>query len=388
MNLATKYLAKVVLIRIIITLVGFTLLFTFFNFISELDQIGKGAFLISSILIIVLLKIPNVIYEIIPIATLIGSLWAFSELASNSEFTAFRVGGLSPQKVSLIIFLIGLPIAFFTVFLSEIFIPLSDKFSRDWDKTNFKIKSTSNFRSGFWLRDRFDFNNNDKKNVGERIVNIKKIFPDKSLIGVKIYEFDQNSKLISVISANKGNYIKSKKDVKSEIDKKNDLVLNSWKLMEPKVLTISQKGTTQLTNHSVLSIYTKLSERTIEALTIKPEKMSATELYSFIEYLSFGKQKTNRYEIAFWKKVFYPFLLWIMILIAIPAAYIHTRKGSVGYKVFLGMVIGITFHLGNSLFSHLGLLNTWPPVIVAFIPCFLALIFGITIFLWAQKNNI
>ncbi len=138
MNLTTKYLAKVVLEKIIITLLGFTLLFTFFNFIAELDEIGKGTFFITTIFSFVVLKIPNVTYEIIPIATLIGSLWAFSELASTSEFTAFRVGGLSPNKALIIVFIIGLPLTLFTLFLSEVLIPTSEEYSRNWGGGSYK----------------------------------------------------------------------------------------------------------------------------------------------------------------------------------------------------------------------------------------------------------
>ncbi len=382
MNLTTKYLAKVVLERIILTLLGFALLFTFFNLISELDEIGKGSFFISSIFSVIFLKIPNVTYEIIPIATLIGSLWAFSELASTSEFTAFRVGGLSPNRALIIVFIIGLPLTLFTVMLSEVLIPISEQYSRNWGGLMVKNQSTSNFKSGFWLRDRFPSSKkNGNQKVRERILNIKRINTDKSIIDIKIYGFDKNSKLVSVTSAKKGNFV--------VIDKKNDSkTLNYWNLNNAKVLTVNEAGNVKLMKYPQISIDTKLSSRTIEALTVKPDKMSATELSSFINYLDSGKQKTNRYEIAYWKKVFYPLLLWIMVFLALPAAYIHSRKGSIGLKIFSGMIVGITFHLGNSLFSHLGLLNTWPPISVAFIPSFLALIFGVFIFSWAQKNSI
>ena len=389
MNLTTRYLAKVVLERIILTLMGFTLLFTFFNLISELDEIGKGSFFISAIFSNVILKIPNVTYEVIPIATLIGSLWAFSELASTSEFTAFIVGGLSPKKALLIIFIIGLPLTLFTLLLSEILIPISEQYSRSWGGATLKSQSTSDFKSGFWLRDRFPtFEKNSNNMVKERILNIKKINTDKSLSNIKIYDFDKDSKLISVTSANKGNFEvininNEKSKAKSKI--KN---LNHWNLKSVNILTFNEFGNVKSTKYPQISIDTKLSPRTIEALTIKPDKMSASELSSFINYLDSGRQKTNRYEIAYWKKVFYPLLLWIMVFLALPAAYIHSRKGSVGFKIFLGMIVGITFHLGNSLFSHLGLLNTWPPISVALIPSFLALVFGVFIFSWAQKNSI
>ncbi len=390
MKLTTKYLVKLVLEKIAITLLGFTMLFTFFNLIAELDQIGKGLFFVSTIFSIVFFKIPTVAYEIIPIATLLGSLWSFSELASTSEFTAFRVGGLYPSKALSIVFIIGLPITVCTIFLSEILIPLSEQYSRNLEKTKFKTQTTSNFKSGFWLRDRFySAGNAQNQRVKERILNIKKIDSDKSLMDIKIYDFDENSELISLTSSSRGYFSLGKsKNTDIIISTKNNKKFNSWNLISPEVLYITKEGQVKLMKYSELSILTKLSSKTIEALTLKPEKMSASELSSFIDYLDSGKQKTNRYEIAYWKKVLYPLLLWIMILIALPAAYIHSRKGSVGFKIFLGMIVGITFHLGNSLFSHLGLLNTWPPITVAFIPILLALTFGIFIFCWVQKNSL
>ena len=389
MQIAIKYIVNFILQRIIITLIGFILLFTFFNFIAELDQIGKNANFLNSTFKIMVLKIPNVTYEIIPIATLIGGLWAYSELSATSEFTAFRVGGFTPQKALLTIFLGGLPLMLLTVVLSEVFIPISDKFSRDINNLKSQISSNSNFKSGFWLRDRYITDDKFSDSLSERFINIKNIYPDKSLIGVKIYDFDTDFKLIKITTALKGDYVSLKKNSAVYKVKENiQIKTNSWNLISPVVLKINKNGNTSLERYENLTLKTKLSAKTIEALTIKPEKMSVAELYSFIEYLNIGRQETNRYEIAYWKKVFYPFLLWIMLLIALPAAYLHLRKGSIGLKIFLGVIVGITYHLGNSLFSHLGLLNTWPPVTVAIFPSLLALIFGVTIFHWVQKNNI
>ena len=83
------------------------------------------------------------------------------------------------------------------------------------------------------------------------------------------------------------------------------------------------------------------------------------------QHLAGNRQKTERYEIALWKKLFYPLATLVMMALALPFAYMHARSGMVGIKVFLGIMLGIFFHMLNSLFSHIGLLQDWPPLAAA-----------------------
>ena len=119
---------------------------------------------------------------------------------------------------------------------------------------------------------------------------------------------------------------------------------------------------------------------------MKPEQMSARELFLYVDYLQAGKQASGRYEIAFWKKMIYPVAVWVMLVLALPAAYIQARGGALGLKVFLAIVAGIGFHLANSLFSHLGLLNDWPALMIAAIPSLLALGLGL-VMLWQLQRR-
>jgi lipopolysaccharide export system permease protein len=106
----------------------------------------------------------------------------------------------------------------------------------------------------------------------------------------------------------------------------------------------------------------------LNVLIVVPERMSVTKLYKYTQHLSANRQKTERYEIAMWKKVFYPVATLVMMALALPFAYMHARFGMVGIKVFLGILLGIFFHMLNSLFSHIGLLQEWPPITAAIVP--------------------
>ena len=137
---------------------------------------------------------------------------------------------------------------------------------------------------------------------------------------------------------------------------------------------------------SSLELPLYLSPARLGALMVKPEQMSARELFLYVDYLQAGKQASGRYEIAFWKKMIYPVAVWVMLVLALPAAYIQARGGALGLKVFLAIVAGIGFHLANSLFSHLGLLNDWPAPVVAAIPSLLALAAGL-LMLWQLQRR-
>ena len=111
-----------------------------------------------------------------------------------------------------------------------------------------------------------------------------------------------------------------------------------------------------------------MSPDLLNALIMKPERMSAWALHKYTQHLELNRQKTERYEIALWKKLFYPLATLVMMALALPFAYMQARAGMVGVKVFLGIMLGIFFHMLNSLFSHIGLLQNWPPIAAAVVP--------------------
>src|SRR5690606_8918932 len=116
------------------------------------------------------------------------------------------------------------------------------------------------------------------------------------------------------------------------------------------------------------------------------DSMSAIDLVSYTKYLSENKPDTVRYEIAFWKKVVDPFTVFVMMALALPFAYLHFRSGGVSLKIFPGIMIGVSFQMISSLFSHLGLLNTWPPFATAIVPSLLFTLTAIAALMWVERH--
>jgi len=121
-------------------------------------------------------------------------------------------------------------------------------------------------------------------------------------------------------------------------------------------------------------------------LKIVPERMSALNLRSYIEHLHENRQKATRYEIAFFGKFFNPLSAMVMMILAIPFALVSARAGGVGAKIVSGIMIGLALYFGTRLFSHVGLLNDWPPAFAAGAPVLIAMALAFWMLRRAEKR--
>jgi len=114
--------------------------------------------------------------------------------------------------------------------------------------------------------------------------------------------------------------------------------------------------------------------------------MSANELLVYTRHLQENKQETERFKIAFWKKLFDPLAIFVLMALALPFGYLHTRSGGVSLKIFVGIMIGVSFLLVNTLFSHLGVLSTWPAVLTAVAPSLIYLLLALGALWWVERH--
>ena len=124
----------------------------------------------------------------------------------------------------------------------------------------------------------------------------------------------------------------------------------------------------------------------MSVLLADPNKMSAVDLALFSRHLQQNHQRSERYEIALWSKLLYPLAVFVMMALALPFAYLQARSGGLSLKIFIGIMIGVSFQLLNSLFSHIGLLNTWPPLLTAITPGALFLLAAIAALRWVERH--
>ena len=110
--------------------------------------------------------------------------------------------------------------------------------------------------------------------------------------------------------------------------------------------------------------------------------MGTLDLFRYIQHLNLNSQSSQRYEIEFWKKVFYPISCLVMMVLALPFAYLHFRTGNITSYVFFGVMIGISFFLLNNVFGYIGNIQQWAPWFAAAAPGMLYTLFSLTAFGW------
>jgi lipopolysaccharide export system permease protein len=352
-----RYLAREIYGATLFVFVAFLALFAFFDLIHELGDLGKGGYRVQHALFYVLLSVPGHVYELFPIAVLIGTLYVLSHLAANSEYTVMRGSGLSPREAALMLLRIGAVFVALTFLVGELVTPLSERAAKQ-----LKLGATSSmviqeFRTGLWVKDE------------SRFVNVRQVMPDSTLADVRIYEFDADYRLVSVSAAERGAYEDH----------------GNWRL-ENVMRTRFSRSEASVERLAGLEWKSVLTPDILSVLFVMPERMSAWNLYQYTRHLADNRQKTERYEIAMWKKLAYPFAVLVMMALALPFAYVHTRTGSVGPKVFSGIMLGIFFHMLNSLFAHLGLLQNWKPVITVILPSLMFLLAAALMMWWVERR--
>lgn len=379
MKVLTRYVAKEVLIATLFVLVALVALIAFFDLGSQARNIGNR-YSISMALFLTMLKLPSRLYEVMPIAALLGAVYTMSRLASNSEFTIMRVAGLSPFRLAGMMTVPALILIAMTYCLGEWLTPAADMMRNDMDNILFNRKlSARGYSSGVWVKD----NVKEQQNAGQatvRFVNVHNLIAgEHSRTGAwRVFEFDKDGSLIRVLHAPEANYISGR----------------GWHLKDAKVETlpkITHDETPMVEKSSArkdvdLMLPSEMRPEILGVLTIKPERMGISDLWQYIAHLKETRQTSDRYQVALWSKVFYPLAIFVMLAVAMPFAYLNTRSGGVSIKIFAGLMIGISFYALNNIFSFLGVLNTWHPMVVAVVPTSVMLICA-AVALWLLERR-
>ena len=352
-----RYLGRQIYSAVGFVLLGFLALFAFFDLIKELGDLGSGEYQLRQVFTFVLLSLPTHAYELLPVAVLIGTLYVLAQLASNSEWTVMRGSGLSPARAGYTLAKIGLAFVILTFVTGEWISPNAEEQAQ---KVKLRAMSSligQDLQSGLWFKDEGAF------------INVREARQANSLGGVRIFEFDSNYRLRQMTAAERAEYRGG----------------GRWMLLDVVQTQFTPEGP-RTARTAEREWRSAVSPDMLDALIVRPERMSAWALHKYTQHLAGNRQKTERYEIALWKKILYPLAALVMMALALPFAYMSARAGAVGVKVFLGIMLGIFFHMLNSLFSHIGLLQNWPPFSAAVVPSAAFLAAAMLMMWWVERR--
>ena len=351
MRIIRRLLFKEVFSAVALVCVGFLLLFAFFDLVEELREISAGGYSMGQALAYVAALAPGHLYDLLPIGLLIACVLVLSRFALNSEFTIMRTSGLGPGRVLGTLLAIGVIFSALTFALGDYIAPASNSLAA-WIKNETSA-------SGAWLR--------DKHEEGNYIVHVGRIDTGLQMHDVQIMSFAADGRLVQRVDAQEGR-----------------IAAGAWLLQGVSISNYPQdlQAPVLRTQQASYNWATQITAEMVNTALIQPDRMGTLDLYRYAQHLKKNQQNAHTYDIALWRKLLYPLGCLVMVMLALPFAYLHHRNTGAATYVFIGVMIGIAFYLFNNVSNHIGNLQGWMPWLAAALP---SMVFGVAalgIFTW------
>ena len=367
MRTVRRLLYRDIVSSVIFVALAFLSLFYFIDFVDELEGVGRSGRTAWSALLSAALELPGHFYELFPIAVLIGTIYSLARMASSSEFTILRTGGLGPGRALSLLAVLGVFFGAVTFVTGDYLAPASER-----EAVLLKARFNGGIKlggAGAWLKER------RSTPEGERSysVNVAGAAGGGMLVGIRIFEFDSDGRLVSRTEAKQGSVARD----------------GTWTLSDARVArwprARSENAEVQLQTLPTLQWPSTLSAGVVAAAVLPVSTMTTADLWRYSAHLSDQEQASQQHLIRFWRKALYPAACLVMVALALPFAYMHARAGSVSLKVFGGIMLGISFVLLNNLSGHIGMLRGWTPWIAAATPSLLYLLLSMAAFAWLVR---
>jgi len=380
MRILRRYIGTEIFHSVLLVLMFGVALLSFFDLMTELKSVN-GDYRLQHAFLYIALGTPAYVYEFMPIAVVIGTILTLVQFAARSEFTIMRASSMSTSMIGWTLFKIGMVYVLATFAFGEIIAPVTSEMADKLRAEKLGISSSQEFRSGQWTKDLIRSNGIDGEVIGSRFLNVRDVRRGQ-LKGIKVYEFDRDFHLTSMITAGGAQYQGN----------------NTWRLLDvtearfanavldEDVSTQDIRSAISTTTMPYKDMVSEITPQILQVSSTDPDNMTAYRLAVYATHLAENNQNTALYDIAFWKKIVNPFANLVMIALALPFAYLHTRSGGTSFKTFIGIMIGVSFILINRLFSYMGLLNTWPPFFIAVLPSLLYLAAAAVMLRWVERH--
>ncbi len=348
MAILERYLGRIILNQTMLVLLVLLGLFLFVNFLDQLSSIGRGRYGLLDAIKYVVMTAPKTIYELFPMAALLGTILGLSILANDSELIVMRSSGISIMQITRAVLKTGGIFVVIAMLIGEVVSPWTEaQASRDRaEALQENIQQQTNF--GLWMRDATTY------------VNVGEVLPDLSLLRVKVFEFDENKKLRSLVSAKEGHF------------DSGDWVIEG---VTQTVIGVDGRAKPQFLHNAFW--HTEVTPQILNAFLIQPDQLSIWQLKDYIQHLKENSQRTDSYELAFWNKLVLPLSTAVMVILAIPFVFANLRMGNLGRSLFVGIMLGLGFYAANKGFGYVVLAYGLSPLMGATAPVLLALTIAI-----------
>jgi len=337
-GILTQYLMRAILMATALVLIVLMALAGLFEFIGELDD-TRGDYQTAQAVLYTVLRLPNLAFEMLPVATLIGSLLGLGGLAANSEFVVMRSAGLSVGKLSRMVALSGLLLLLITGMIGEFIGPPLDLYARNMRTEARYEKDSGRMGSATWVKD------------GPVFLHLERVNSEFEFGSIYLFRFDENDNLDAIALAEN-----------SGLD--ND---DNWILQNLRETRFEDDGVKVVESSLAVESF-EVDAELLGSSLAKPLSLSGRGLLVYIDYLKRNELDASRYESELWYRASRTLTVIIMPILSLAFVFGSLRSGGAGGRLMMGVVIGLAYYLGSETLANSGQVFNLNPILINWLP--------------------
>jgi lipopolysaccharide export system permease protein len=299
----------------------------------------------------VALTLPGRIYEYLPFAALIGALIGLGQLASSSELVVMRAAGISNGQVARIVLFHALVMAALGFALGEYLAPQTERAAQSARALALYEGRQRGEDGGVWKRD------------GNLFLHVTAIEEGDTVYGVSVWDFDDAGELRRALFADSGRF-------------RDD----GW-LLNDVALTLFPAGDDRVTRERSESLFLRsnVTPRVLSLESVSPGQLALEDLVSYAAFLRSQGQDTADFDLALWRKLLQPAAVAALVLVAISFVFGPLRDGTLGFRIFAGVMVGVLFRLSQDLLGPASLVFGFSPLYAAAVPIAVCALVGVVL---------
>ncbi len=338
MNLLSIYLMRAIISSTLLVLMVLLALAGLFEFIGQLDS-TQGDYGTPQALLFAVLRMPQLSFEMLPIAALIGSLLGLGSLANNSELVVMRTAGLSVFDLAGMVAVSGAVLMVVTALIGEFIGPPLDYFARTMrDEARYQ-QDDRDIGSAAWVKD------------GPVILHLERINTEFEFGALYMFRFNEDNSLLSIGRAEN-----------SGIDDADNWILENFRE------TRFADDSVQVAESSVEIESFDLDAEMLGITLVKPISLSARGLMSYIDYLKRNGLDSQRYETELWSRVARTSTVVLMPILALAFVFGSLRSAGAGGRLMIGVLIGLAYFLASEMTANSGQVFNLNAAVVTWLP--------------------
>ncbi|MEM7290320.1 MAG: LPS export ABC transporter permease LptG [Pseudomonadota bacterium] len=357
------YIALRFLRSLLFMVLGLAFLIVSVDFIEQLRK-ASGIVDVSmwDLYLIALLRAPLFVEKAFPFACLFAAMMTLTQMNTKMELVVARAAGVSAWQFLLPI---SLSAAATGVLLAGVYNPLAVHASQKAKDLAVSVFSQGSYDAnraiirGYWIKQ-------EDIGGGHTIINAETARRQGSVLdNVKILRFDSDGKFLQRI------------DAANVIHRGDHWMINSASV-------IAEDGNT--TANVSTKLPTSLTRDELLGKSGKPEEISFWDLREVAERVEKSGTNGKPYLVQYHSLTALPAFLFAMVLVAAGVCLRFVRFGQVGRMILGGILCGFVLYTVTSLITALGSNGVVPPVVAAWSPGFVAILFGMSVLLHQEDG--